>query len=186
MTVQSVLGHGANFIFYVKTVKTKYVENKELTKSRPRGPKLAQRALGHTLSGRSSFSTMGSVESSSNAGDPAQMVSPMATETHDGPLLSPPVNSRGHFRVLVCEDNQLNQRLLQRQLTKAGIEATVANNGLEALDKLLHAAKEGRPLNVCLMDLEMPVCGGIEAAKRIRALEREGELPGRLVIFAVT
>lgn len=185
MTVQSILGQGADFIFYVKTVKTKYVENKELSKARVRGPKLAQRALGHTLSGRSSFSTIGSVDSGSNA-EETHTASPIPPEAEDGPLLSPPLNSRGHFRVLVCEDNLLNQRLLQRQLTKAGIEVTVANNGLEAIDKLQHAAKEGRPLNVCLMDLEMPVCGGVEAAKRIRALEREGELPGRLVIFAVT
>lgn len=188
MTVKSVLGHGADFIFYVKTVKTKYVENKESSKSRLRGPKLAQRALGQTLSNRSSFSTVGSLDSSSNSGELLRTVSPLIIDGQNGQsgMLSPPINNRNHFRVLVCEDNLLNQKLLHRQLTKAGIETIVANNGLEAIEKLLQSAKEGRPMNVCLMDLEMPVCGGIEAAKRIRALELEGELPGNLVIFAVT
>lgn len=187
MTVKSVLGHGADFIFYVKTTKTKYVENKDNSKSRVRAPKLAQRALGQAMSSRSSFSTVGSGgDSSSSNVDLLRTASPMAVESRNGGLLSPPINNRNHFRVLVCEDNLLNQKLLHRQLTKVGIETIVANNGLEAIDKLLHSAKEGRPLNVCLMDLEMPVCGGIEAAKRIRALEREGELPGNLVIWAVT
>lgn len=191
MTVKSILGHGADFIFHVKTVKTKYVESKESLKTRLRAPKLAQRALGQTVSSRSSFSTVNSsIDGHSTAGD-ARTASPLAIEGsrpaqgQNGPLY-PPINNRNHLRVLVCEDNMLNQKLLHRQLTKAGIETIVANNGLEAIDKLLQSAKEGRPLNVCLMDLEMPVCGGIEATTRIRALEREGELPGRLVIYAVT
>lgn len=186
MTVVSTLGHGADFIFYVKTVKTKYVENKEALKSRARGPKFAQRALGQVSSGRSSFSTGASPDGSSSPGDLLRTASPMAIEARNGGAMSPPLNNRNYFRILVCEDNLLNQKLLHRQLTKVGIEAVVANNGLEAIDKLLQSAKEGRPMNVCLMDLEMPICGGIEAAKRIRALECEGELPGSLVIYAVT
>lgn len=192
MMVKSVLGHGADFIFYLKTTKTKYVENKEAYKSRLRGPKLAQRALGQGSHSRSSFSTINSSsDGHSNAGDSQRTASPLVVETssklnsQNGPL-SPPISNRNHLRVLVCEDNLLNQKLLHRQLSKSGIETIVANNGLEAIDKLVQSAKEGRPLNVCLMDLEMPVCGGIEATTRIRALEREGELPGRLVIYAVT
>jgi CheY-like chemotaxis protein len=191
MAVKSVLGQGADFIFYLKTTKTKYVENKEAAKSRLRHPKFAHRTgLTQTLSNRSSFSTAASTETPSTiSGDQIRTASPLVIETYPSNTnvpLSPPVNNRSHLRVLVCEDNLLNQKLLYRQLTKAGIETTVANNGLEAIDKLLQSVREGRPMNVCLMDLEMPVCGGIEATTRIRALEREGELPGNLIIYAVT
>lgn len=209
MTVKSVVGHGADFIFYIKTSKARYVEAKEILKIRSRGPKYAQRALGQSgTSSRSSFSTVTSLDgnsSSSTSGEAQRALSPLAT---DGPPLagplSPPPNNRGHLRVLVCEDNLLNQKLLYRQLSKSGIETTVANNGLEAIEKLLQSNRDGRPINVCLMDLgesygdcgkamvltslssEMPVCGGIEAAAKIRSLEREGELPGSLIIYAVT
>jgi signal transduction histidine kinase len=56
------------------------------------------------------------------------------------------------LRVLLVEDNIINQQVLGKQLKKAGCMVNVANHGLEALDVL-----EKQTFDVCLMDLEMPV-----------------------------
>jgi signal transduction histidine kinase len=56
------------------------------------------------------------------------------------------------LRVLLVEDNIINQQVLGKQLKKAGCMVNVANHGLEALDAL-----EQQTFDVCLMDLEMPV-----------------------------
>ena len=47
----------------------------------------------------------------------------------------------------------IDQKLLQRQLTKAGLAVLTANNGLEALDRLHKAAADNIKIDVCLMDL---------------------------------
>jgi two-component system sensor histidine kinase/response regulator len=69
---------------------------------------------------------------------------------------------KGH-RLLLVEDNAINQMLAEELLTGIGCEVAVANNGQEALDQL-HAGK----FDAVLMDIQMPVMGGLEAAGRIR------------------
>lgn len=72
------------------------------------------------------------------------------------------------LRILVAEDNAINQKLLMTLLEKVGYQPELAQNGLEALQKL-----ELRSFDVVLMDVHMPIMGGLEATKKI--LEIYGE-----------
>ena len=74
-------------------------------------------------------------------------------------------------RVLLVEDNRVNQLVARRILEQGGYEVVVAENGQEAV-----AAVEREPFALILMDLQMPVMGGVEATRLIRELERSGQL----------
>jgi CheY-like chemotaxis protein len=93
-------------------------------------------------------------------------------------------------RVLIVEDNLVNQKVLQKQLKNLGTEVHLANHGGEALEKLRQSTycTEGGTLElgVVLMDQEMPVMDGLTCTKMIRQLEREGKIRGHVPIIAVT
>ncbi|KAH7590598.1 Response regulatory domain profile [Nakaseomyces glabratus] len=72
------------------------------------------------------------------------------------------------INVLIVEDNVINQAILGSFLRKNKISYKIAKNGKEAVDKW----KEGN-LHLIFMDLQLPVLSGIEAAKKIRELEKE-------------
>ena len=81
-------------------------------------------------------------------------------------------------RVLVVEDNAVNQRVTTRMLQNLGIRADVAGNGREAI-----ALFETLPYDLVLMDCQMPVMDGYEATKEIRRREPSDR---RIVIIALT
>lgn len=79
-------------------------------------------------------------------------------------------------RILVVEDNQLIQLTTKAFLKEWGVEADLANNGLEGLDMIRE-----KTYDLILMDNQMPVMNGIEAAQKIRA-----EIDSKIPIIAMT
>ena len=79
-------------------------------------------------------------------------------------------------RVLVAEDNVVNQRIAQALLTKRGHVVTVVNTGREAVEALKRES-----FDVVLMDVQMPDMDGFEATAAIRARERETGTHVRIV-----
>jgi len=70
-------------------------------------------------------------------------------------------------RVLLAEDNEMNQMIAQAILTESGLEVVIANNGQEAVT-MMEEAPAGT-YNIILMDIQMPIMDGYEAARLIRA-----------------
>ncbi len=68
-------------------------------------------------------------------------------------------------RILIVEDNIINQKVLQNILGKAGMYLKIANNGQEAVDAVKQASGE---FDMVLMDINMPILDGYEATKTIR------------------
>jgi two-component system, sensor histidine kinase and response regulator len=88
----------------------------------------------------------------------------------------PPAHSA---RILLAEDNVVNQRVAAGLLARRGHVIDIANNGIEALAALEHASYD-----VILMDIQMPEMGGVEATRAIR--EREARTGRHTRIVAMT
>jgi signal transduction histidine kinase/ActR/RegA family two-component response regulator len=85
------------------------------------------------------------------------------------------------MKVLLVEDNPINQRLALRLLEKHGHHVTLAGNGREALETLERFAWN---FDAVLMDIQMPEMDGLETTREIRRIESSGS--GHLPIIAVT
>ncbi|UQB42809.1 PAS domain S-box protein [Thiomicrospira microaerophila] len=84
--------------------------------------------------------------------------------------------------VLIVEDNEINQWVVENQLQQLGLTTLLAENGQQALDLV---QSQSKPIDLILMDIQMPILDGYQTTERIRQWEREQSLPA-LPIIALT
>jgi signal transduction histidine kinase/CheY-like chemotaxis protein len=141
-------------------------------------------AVGRVLRAASA-APQGEVSQASVAALPLQL--PLPTRPLPVPLpLSLPVEG-GRLRILLAEDNEVNQLLALHMLRRQGHAVVMAQDGQEAVDAFTR-----EPFDLILMDVQMPVMGGFDATRRIREMEAAGDTPGgpdrprRVPIIAMT
>jgi two-component system, sensor histidine kinase and response regulator len=105
-------------------------------------------------------------------------ISPERAPADSGPAAEEPGQLAG-LRILIAEDNPVNQQVLMRQAQRLGIDVEAVGNGQEVLTAL-----ERSSYDAILMDCQMPVMDGYAATRAIRERERGG--PRRMPIVAVT
>jgi len=97
------------------------------------------------------------------------------------PETTPEISDNFHdLKILVAEDNEVNQSLIRTVLEGFGIDVAIANNGKEAVE-----LRRRESFDLILMDIQMPIMGGIEATEAILHLEEEEGLE-HIPIVALT
>ena len=105
---------------------------------------------------------------------------PVATAVQEGSAKSTPAAAKS-ARILIAEDNEINQEVAQQILTKAGYESHVVGDGKQALSAL-----ESSNYDLVLMDCQMPEMDGFEATRAIRQCEQQKTSARAVPIIALT
>ncbi|KAF2219164.1 hypothetical protein BDZ85DRAFT_322532 [Elsinoe ampelina] len=192
--VHSEAGVGSIFSFYVKA-------RRAFDDGAPSTTGLLSRTLSNASTPRNSQGR----DRTSPLMSPAQSISRRSSMSLRRSAAPSPIatnsNSRSSLHVLVVEDNEINQRVMANQLRRLGCTVYLAGNGVEALNflettNIWHSnvystepvASSSPPVNLSciLMDLEMPILGGLGCVKKIRELQSMGKLTRHIPTIAVT
>jgi CheY-like chemotaxis protein len=172
--VSSASGKGSTFAFYIKTRRSSAPSSDA---EQPLNASPLKKGFGPKTV-RSSVQEQSAKDCTAAAIMPASTIS---DDVVDSPL-----------RVLIVEDNLVNQKVLAKQLRKTGCIIHLANHGGEAIEHLASSrfwtGKEvsGIELDVILMDLEMPVMDGLTCTRKIRELQQSKRLVRHVPVIAVT
>ncbi len=104
---------------------------------------------------------------------------PKAAPQSAKPRMDAQMATRLPLRILLAEDNAVNQKLALRLLQQMGYRADVASNGIEAIECV-----QRQPYDVVLMDVQMPEMDGMEASRRITAKWPSGARPRIIAMTA--
>ncbi|HEU5080728.1 MAG TPA: ATP-binding protein [Opitutaceae bacterium] len=116
----------------------------------------------------------------SNESSAASLNPPKARPQSAPPIL---LTSAHRPRILIAEDNPVNQKVALQYLKNAGFKADVADNGVEAIEAIRRT-----PYDLIFMDVQMPVMDGLQATRELREAQASGdpEIPAKLRIVAMT
>ena len=169
--VSSESGKGSTFAFYVKAKKSN-------------GP----------ADGSGELPPLTQVNSCKSSVHRASRPNTATEESKPSSVPGPPVTAPkplNDMKVMIVEDNLVNQRVLSKALRNQGCDVTLANHGGECLDQLRKTRiwngreQDGENLDIILMDLEMPVMDGLTCTRTIRELQTKGDIVRHIPIIAV-
>ena len=173
--VASKAGEGSTFAFYVKARRSSAPkdDSEQFPGAGARKPSAGKKVMSPSVKA------------------PSQSSQETQTSHASQVSLSQRPSPEDHLKVLIVEDNIVNQQVLNRQLTNIGYEVVVANHGGECLDRLKESTfwkgrLDGVKICVVLMDQEMPIMDGLTCTKEIRKLEEMGDVVSHVPIIAVT
>lgn len=196
--VASERGVGSTFAFYVKGRRTT-----------PPRDATSPGAIARITSSGKSIVTLSRSRKTSSA-RPKQKADQSSPADQSVESSATQISEHSTLKVLIVEDNLVNQRVLQKQLKNLGCMTYVANHGLEALEvrikwTILEFSQANMNLqmlkkstfwvgqdastldiSVILMDLEMPIMDGLTCTRKIRDLEAEQTIVRHVPIIAVT
>lgn len=185
--VASEAGKGSTFAFYVKVRRSQAPvagSDEDIMDVHHIANRKASSSSSHKSKTSKLRTAVLNSESSSDLTSPRTTTNKLLTSRHDAHGL----------RVLIVEDNLINQKVLAAQLKKLGCIVSVANHGGEAIEHIkksvfynhVDTSTPAVELDVVLMDLEMPVMDGMTCARTLRAMQRSGELVRHVPVIAVT
>ncbi|NEW94905.1 response regulator [Rhodopseudomonas sp. BR0M22] len=116
---------------------------------------------------------------------PADVAAPSIADGDPPPRELPSAVAQATLAILVAEDNDINALLIRALLDRLGHRAEIVGDGRRAVESWAAANKTGTPFDLVLMDVQMPILDGLEAARQIRTMEAERTRP-RVPILALT